>query len=77
MPSSGVLGCTAQRIVQRVIERQGIGINADPSWLASAATVATALFSTGIVWRNRALARMHWAHFAAPALVATDEPAQA
>lgn len=51
-------------------ERQGIGINADPSWLASAATVATALFATGIVWRNRDLARMHWAHFAAPALVA-------
>ncbi|OUO92140.1 hypothetical protein B5F40_02090 [Gordonibacter sp. An230] len=51
-------------------ERQGIGINADPSWLASAAAVTAALLITGVAWRNRNLARMRWAHLAAPAFVA-------
>lgn len=51
-------------------ERQGVSINADPSWLASASTVVTVLVVTGIVWRNRDLERMRWAHVAAPILVA-------
>lgn len=51
-------------------DRHGISINADPSWLASAATVVIVLVATGIAWRNLDLKRMRWAHFAAPALVA-------
>ena len=52
-------------------ERQGISINADPSWLASATAVVVTFIVTGIAWRTRELERMRWAQFAAPALIAT------
>lgn len=52
-------------------ERQGIRINADPSWLASATAVVVTFIVTGIAWRTRELERMRWAQFAAPALIAT------
>lgn len=52
-------------------DRQGISINADPSWLASAGTVVVVLIATGIAWRNLDLERARWTHFTAPALVAT------
>lgn len=51
-------------------ERQGISINADPSWLASATAVVVTFIVTGIAWRTRELERMRWAQFAAPALIA-------
>lgn len=51
-------------------ERQGISINADPSWMASAATVVVTLMISGLVWRSRDLSHMRSVRWAAPALVA-------
>ncbi|BAK43787.1 response regulator transcription factor [Eggerthella sp. YY7918] len=51
-------------------ERQGISINADPSWMASAATVVVVLLASGLAWRSRDLSCMRAVRWAAPILVA-------
>lgn len=50
--------------------REGVGINADPSWLASATTVVIVLIAGGIVLRNRDLTRLAWMPLVAPLSVA-------
>lgn len=51
-------------------DRDGISINADPSWLASATVVVVAMIIGGIVLRKTDLSASKRMHVAAPALVA-------
>ena len=51
-------------------DRDGISINADPSWLASATVVVVAMVVGGVVLRKTNLSTSKWMHVAAPALVA-------
>lgn len=51
-------------------DRDGISINADPSWLASATVVVAAMIIGGIVLRKTDLAASKRMHVAAPVLVA-------
>lgn len=50
--------------------RAGVGINADPSWLASATAVVIVLIAGGIILRNQDLTRLAWMRVAAPVSVA-------
>ncbi len=52
-------------------DREGIGINADPSWLASATAVVVALFACGLLLRRTDLSRSRTLRSLAMAFVAT------
>lgn len=51
-------------------DRDGISINADPSWLASATVVVVALVAFGVAFRNSDLSKARRMRVAAPVLVA-------